>query len=147
MRGSSPAKTFSVAGTLLALLLLGACAMQGPPVAGVPGLQWEIQRFYFDKATEAGGMCTAPAIRNVTATTVLEESETELVMRVRYYWVDESRRPDWNQLPLIPSVACEGFAERDFTMARLADGSLQVTSMTGPLRNVQQNFGTRQGSS
>lgn len=143
MLGSRLVKSSTATAMLLAVMLLAACAMQGPPVAGVPGLQWEIQRFYFDKATEAGGMCTAPAIRNVTQTTVLEESETEVVMRVRYYWVDEGMRPDWNQLPLLPSVACEGFAERDFTMARMPDGSLQVTSMTGALRNVQQNFGTR----
>ena len=143
----SVARWRAAALAVMALALLSGCNVEGPAVAGVPGLQWEIQRFYLDRATEEGGMCTAPQIRTITRTTVLEDTEEQLVLRVRYYWVDEGMRPDYGQFPLIPSVGCEGFAERDFTLARMIDGSLQVTGMTGELRNVRQNFGTRSGGS
>jgi hypothetical protein len=134
-----------VAIAALALLLAG-CNTQGPSVAGVPGLQWQLQRFYLDKATEAGGMCTAPAIRSITQSTILEETEEQLVLRVRYFWRDEQMRQDYELLPLTGAISCQGFAERDFTLAKMSDGSLQVVSMTGEMRNVQQNFGTRSGS-
>ena len=127
---------------LMSTLLLAACSMEGPSVAGVPGLQWQLQRFYLDKATEAGGMCTAPAIRSITQSTVLEETEEQVVMRIRYFWRDEQLRQDFELLPLIDAVSCQGFAERDFTLARMTDGSLQVVGMTGEMRNVQRNFGT-----
>jgi len=130
-------------GLLLAALLLAACTMQGPPVAGIPGLQWQLQRFYLDKATEEGGMCTSPAIRSITQATVLEETEDEMVLRVRYFWRDEQMRQDFELLPLTGSISCQGFAERDFTLARMSDGTFEVVAMTGEKRNVQQNFGTR----
>jgi hypothetical protein len=136
-----------LAAAVVGLLALSACNMEGPAVAGVPGLQWQIQRFYLDRATEEGGMCTAPAIRSITQTTVLEDTEEQLVLRVRYFWRDEGMQPDFDRLPLISAVSCQGFAERDFTLARMTDGSLQVTGMTGEMRNVRQNFGTRSGGS
>jgi hypothetical protein len=135
----------TVAAAALVALAVG-CTMQGPPVAGVPGLQWEIQRFYLDKATEAGGMCTAPAIRSITQSTVVEETEEKVVLRIRYFWRDEQMRQDYELLPLTGAISCQGFAERDFTLAKMTDGSLQVVGMTGEMRNVQQNFGTRSGS-
>ena len=147
MSGLSLAGIRNAVAATLVLLLLSACSMEGPPVAGVPGLQWQIQRFYLDRATEAGGACTAPAIRSITQTTVLKETEDEVVMRVRYFWRDEGMQSEDAILPLIPSVSCQGFAERDFTMAQMSDGSLQVTAMTGELRNVRQNFNTRPSGS
>jgi len=130
-------------GLLLGAVLLGACTMQGPAVAGIPGLQWQLQRFYLDKATEKGGMCTAPAIRSITQSTVLEETEEQMVLRVRYFWRDEQMRQDFELLPLTGSISCQGFAERDFTLARMTDGTFEVVAMTGEMRNVRQNFGTR----
>jgi hypothetical protein len=129
---------------MLGALGLAACNMEGPAIAGVPGLQWQIQRFYLDRATEKGGMCTSPAIRSITQTTVLEDTEEQLVLRVRYFWHDEGMQQDFDQLPLLTVTSCQGFAERDFTLARMTDGTLQVTGMTGELRNVRQNFNTRQ---
>ena len=143
MRASWPTRTALLAAA--SALLLAACSMEGPSVAGVPGLQWQLQRFYLDKATEEGGMCTAPAIRSITQSTVLEETEDQVVMRIRYFWRDEQMRQDFELLPLTGAVSCQGFAERDFTLARMSDGSLEVVGMTGEMRNVQQNFGTRSG--
>jgi len=130
-------------GFLVVALLLAACTTEGPPVAGIPGLQWQLQRFYLDKATEEGGMCTAPAIRSITQASVLEETDEEMVLRVRYFWRDEQMRQDFELLPLTGSISCQGFAERDFTLARMSDGTFEVVAMTGEKRNVQQNFGTR----
>ena len=130
-------------GLLLGALALGGCTMQGPAVAGIPGLQWELQRFYLDKATEEGGMCTAPAIRSITGSTVLEETDEQMVLRVRYFWRDEQMRQDYELLPLTGSISCQGFAERDFTLTRMSDGSFDVVKMTGEMRDVQKNFGTR----
>jgi hypothetical protein len=132
--------------TTAGALLIAACSMEGPSVAGVPGLQWQLQRFYLDKATEEGGMCTAPAIRSITRSTVVEETEDQVVMRIRYFWRDEQMRQDFELLPLTGAISCQGFAERDFTLARMTDGSLEVVGMTGEMRNVQQNFGTRPGT-
>jgi hypothetical protein len=139
MRGA----LFVSTGLLLAALLLGACTMQGPAVAGIPGLQWQLQRFYLDKSTEKGGMCTAPAIRSITQSTVLEETEEQMVLRVRYFWRDEQMRQDFELLPLTGAISCQGFAERDFTLARMTDDTFEVVAMTGEMRNVRQNFGTR----
>jgi hypothetical protein len=144
MRGTPFVPTGRLFGALLlGALSLGACTMEGPAVAGMPGMQWQLQRFYLDKATEEGGMCTAPAIRSITRSTVLEETEEQKVLRVRYFWRDEQMRQDYELLPLTGSISCQGFAERDFTLARMTDGTFEVVGMTGELRNVRQNFGTR----
>jgi hypothetical protein len=122
-------------------LALSACAGAGT-INGQPGLEWQIQRFYADKATEAGGSCTGPLIRSVTAAETIEESENQVVMRVRYYWIDEGMVNDDRVFPYNSALSCRGFAERDFTFAKMADGTLQVIDMSGAKRNVRQNFNT-----
>lgn len=122
---------------LLAALLLGACTREGPPAAGIPGMQLQLQRFYLDRATEKGGMCTSPVMRTITRTTVLEETDSEKVLRVRYFW------ENFELMPFSGAGRCQGFAERDFTLARMPDGSFEVVDMTGERRQVRQNFGRR----
>lgn len=139
--------TTRAAAALVTVVLLAGCAIEGPAVAGVPGLQWPIERFYLGRATENGGMCTAPAIRSITQATVLEEGEDEVVMRLRYFWRDESMRQEQELVPLTGAISCQGFAERDFTFARMSDGSLEPIAMSGERRNVRQNFNTRTGGS
>ena len=138
MRGTS----LLPAGLLASALVLAGCNVEGPAVAGVPGLQWQLQRYYLDRATEAGGMCTRPAMRSITQATVLEETEDELALRVRYFWRDEQMRQDFELLPLTGSISCQGFAERDFTLARTNADTFEVVSMTGEARTGRQNFGT-----
>ena len=122
-------------------LAVSACASAGM-VNGQPGLEWQIQRFYAGKATEVGGSCTGPLIRSVTAAETIEETEDQVVMRVRYYWVDEGMVTDDRVFPYNSALSCRGFAERNFTFAKMEDGTLQAIDMTGARRNVRQNFNT-----
>lgn len=122
-------------------LSLSACASVGA-VNGQPGLEWQIQRFYAGKATEVGGSCTGPLIRSVTAAETVEETDETVVMRVRYFWVDQGMASDDRIFPYNAPTTCRGFAERSFTFAKMEDGTLQVTDMTGARRNVRQNFNT-----
>ena len=122
-------------------LSLAACASVGA-VNGQPGLEWQIQRFYAGKATEVGGSCTGPLIRSVTAAETVDETDETVVMRVRYFWVDQSMASDDRIFPYNAPTTCRGFAERTFTFAKMEDGTLQVTDMSGARRNVRQNFNT-----
>jgi hypothetical protein len=131
--------------TALALLLglgLAGCSVEGPSLAGQPGLQWQVKRFFDGKATEVGGSCTYPRIQSITAVETLRETEDEVVMRIRYFWADENMARDDRTFPFNTTFSCRGFAERDFTFVRLDDGTLQVTDMTGARRNVRKNFNT-----
>lgn len=128
--------------TMVAMALaLSACASAGS-VNGQPGLEWQIQRFYAGKATEVGGSCTGPLIRSVTAAETVDETDDTVVMRVRYYWVDQGMATDDRIFPFNAPTTCRGFAERTFTFAKMEDGTLQVTDMNGAKRNVRQNFNT-----
>lgn len=121
------------------LLLLAACGVQGPGIRGYtqPGLQWEVVSFYERYAMEAGATCPQPRMVPVRAT-VIEETPEQVVMNIRYRWTDEAQLDtDWDDGMLRPMPAlqrCNGWNERTFTFAKRTDGSLQVTSMTGPQR-------------
>ena len=122
-------------------LALSACAGAGT-INGQPGLEWQIQRFYAGKATEVRGSCTGPLIRSVTAAETIEETDDQVVMRVRYFWSDEGMVNDDRVFPYNSALSCRGFAERNFTFAKMEDGTLQAIDMTGERRNVRQNFNT-----
>lgn len=122
-------------------MTLSACANVGA-INGQPGLEWQIQRFYAGKATEVGGSCTGPLIRSVTAAETVDETEETVVMRVRYFWVDQGMASDDRIFPYNAPSTCRGFAERTFTFAKMEDGTLQAIDMTGARRNVRQNFNT-----
>jgi len=122
-------------------LVLAGCAGQQPQPTSDLGLQWEVKRYYVDRATEAGGSCTRPAIRTITDIRTIEESDSRLVKDVRYFWRDDAVRR--NRVPgrlAGGSIACQGFENRTFTFARLDDGSLRVVEMSGEQRNVRRNF-------
>jgi hypothetical protein len=120
---------------------LAACSIEGPPLAGREGLTWQVQRYYLEHASERRGMCPRPAIRTITRTEILEETEDRLVLRLRYSWEDEGQRDQDDVLSLLRPASCVGFATRDFTFAKLSGGGLQVTGMSGEIRNIRQNFG------
>jgi hypothetical protein len=122
-------------------LVLAGCAGQQPQPTSDLGLQWEVKRYYVDRATEAGGSCTRPAIRTITDIRTIEESDGRVLKDVRYFWRDDAVRR--NRVPgrlAGGSMACQGFENRQFTFARLEDGSLRVVEMSGEQRNVRRNF-------
>lgn len=126
------------AAPLLLLLLAAACGYQGAPLAGYPGLQWQTQSFYDARAVEGNWACTQPRMRSVTATRIVDETPTKVVMNVRYYWFDEGQTiTEQNGLPFAAPFLqrCNGFAERTFTFVKMSDGTLQPESMTGPQRS------------
>ena len=133
----------SAASTALvaAILALAGCAGHQAQPASDLGLQWEVKRHYVDRATENGGACTRPAIRTITDTRTVEESNGLVVKDIRYFWRDDAVRR--NRVPgrlAGGSIACQGFDNRQFTFARLDDGSLRVVEMSGEQRDVRRNF-------
>lgn len=130
-----PLETVARALIPLALLLAG-CNVQGPALAGYPGLQFQVVSFYDTNAIEQNATCTQPRMRSVTGAQVIDENQQQVVMNIRYYWFDESNsRFDDNMFFPAPVLdRCNGFAERTFTFVKMTDGSLQVRSMSGPQR-------------
>lgn len=115
---------------------LGACGISGPQLAGYDGLQIKVVRYYDNHASEKGGQCLRPEMGAITNEAVVEDTKERLVVRLRYSWQDntyERRRPG------VMFRTCEGFDERDFTIAK-NDGRLEVVAMTGPTRQ-KHNFG------
>lgn len=134
-RSSMPLETVARALLPLALLLSG-CNVQGPGLAGYPGLQFQVVSFYDNNAIEQNATCTQPRMRSVTGAQVIDENQQQVVMNIRYYWFDEMNTIRDNGMinPAPFLQRCNGFAERTFTFVKMTDGSLQVRSMTGPQR-------------
>lgn len=115
----------------LAAFALSACALpNGPSLAGHDGLSTKVTWFYRAHATEEGGRCKAPEIKGITQTKVVEETDEQLILRLRYSYLDSAFRND-RRTALIGN--CEGFATRDFTIAKNQD-KLVVASMSGAVR-------------
>ncbi|MCB2055753.1 MAG: hypothetical protein KDE35_16120 [Geminicoccaceae bacterium] len=115
---------------------LAGCSVEGPSLAGQPGLQVQVERYYREHATEENGICTRPWMRGITRSRVVEDDAERLVLEVRYYYVDDGYPDDG--VPRVPRT-CTGFAQRLFTMAR-TPGGLEVIGMSGPTR-VDKDFG------
>ena len=123
--------------TLPLALLLAACGYQGPSVAGYAGLQNKIMWYYDSNALEQNATCTQPRMRSITRAQVIDETPQNVVMTIRYYWLDEGQiDTERDGLPLAAPFLqrCNGFAERTFTFVKLTDGNLDVRSMSGPQR-------------
>ena len=124
---------------LLTGLALAGCGYEGPAVAGYPGLQNRIMWYYGNNALEQNATCTQPRMRSITSAQIIDENPEAVVMRIRYYWLDEGQLDYDNNgfvpMPGIPFQRCNGFAERTFTFVKMTDGSLQVRSMSGPQRS------------
>ena len=76
-------------------------------------------------------------MRSVTRTQVVGETPQQVVMTIRYYWLDEGQLDyDRGGVPMagLAFQRCNGVAERTFTFAKMTDGSLSVRSMSGPQR-------------
>ena len=124
---------------LVALLFLAACTLPPPSSTaslGYPGLERQIVRFYDARAWERNATCTVPEMRRITQVEVVDETEEQVLVRVRYFWRDPTRDGDGAGLVAAPHVGrnrCEGFDERRFTLERVDDG-VRVVAMSGPQR-------------
>ena len=114
------------------LATLAACGWQGPPLAGQPGLQWQVISFYDGRAMENHASCPTPHLRSIIATRVVEETPERVVMALRYYWVDDQVQYTVNG----GQVSCQDWGERTFTFARASDGTLTVVAMSGPQKRA-----------
>lgn len=113
--------------------LLAGCGWQGPALEGHAGLQYQVISYYDANASERQASCPNPAMQSVTSTRVIEDTPEQVVMDIRYYWVD------WSQATDIPGgsiTTCRDWGERTFTFTKATDGSLQVQSMTGPQKRA-----------
>ena len=119
------------------LLAQAGCDYKGPALAGYPGLQFQVISYYDNNALEQKATCTQPRMRSVTRTQVVGETPQQVVMTIRYYWLDEGQLDyDRGGVPMagLAFQRCNGVAERTFTFAKMTDGSLSVRSMSGPQR-------------
>ena len=75
------------------LLLLGACTqlMQGPSLAGYPGLQFQLESYYDNRALEENAVCTSPRM-HISGYKVVEDTPARIVLDVRYQYIDDSHR-------------------------------------------------------
>ena len=125
-----------IAGTKLSILavaaLLAACAFKGQPLAGYEGLAFKIESYYADHAVEENGTCRAPEMRAITQVQVLEDSEERLVLRLRYYYRDDTFGVYDDPEIAIVRLRCRGFRTRDFVIDKR--NGLEVVGMSGPTR-------------
>lgn len=121
-------RTFAATAGLAGFLPLLACGVQGPSLAGQPGLQWQVQSFYDGRAMERHATCPNPRLQTIARTEVVEETPERVVMRLRYYWFDDSQDDEIGEHSV---VRCQGWGERSFTFARAGDGRLTVVAMSG----------------
>lgn len=135
---------------LATLLALGACTQltEGPSLAGYPGLQYQIERYYGARALEENATCTFPRM-TVSAYDVVEDTPARIVLNVRYHYIDQSRR-DWDRDNIVGGPvfrfgtgSCDAFATRTFVVAKSQGGegtqAMSVQSMTGPQRQLPPN--------
>jgi signal transduction histidine kinase len=125
-------------------VLLGSCGwgMEGPPVAGVKGLQFQIMTYYGDWALEENATCTQPRMQAITEAKVLEETPDRMVLDVTYYYFDQGQRDFDNDVIPGPRFrfgtgTCADFSRRTFVVGKTTDGGGYVMSMTGPQRRPQ----------
>lgn len=115
----------------LLAIVIAACSWQGPSLLGHAGLDTKLRFYYSDRATENNFTCNLPEM-SISRATIVEETAEQLIVDVGYYWRDSTfGRPS---MPMGVG-SCTGFSERTFTLAKRPDGSLAVTSMTGPQRS------------
>lgn len=121
---------------IAAVALLAGCNVPGPSLAGYEGLQFKVRQYYANHAVEENAVCRAPEMRGITQTRILEDSDDNVVVRVRYYYRDNAFRIEDS-----PAIIgnCDGFNSRDFTIAK-SDNSLKVVDMTGPRKLHRRNF-------
>ncbi len=117
-------------------LLLGACAASLSSLAGYPGLKTKIRYYYANHASEENATCLAPEMRGITRVEVLEDTPERLVLRIRYYYQDDSYGEiDEENFTIL---RCRGFRTRTFVVDK-RDG-LRVVGMSGPVRDVRRNY-------
>ena len=116
--------------TMVLAAALAGCGWQGPPLAGYPGLQWQVISYYGGRATEANAMCPNPEIQAVTRAEVIEQTPERVVMDLHYHWVDDGQTVDTGEGG--SRIVCADWGRRRFTFARNSAGGLEVVGMTGP---------------
>ena len=77
---------------------------------------------------EANANCPDPEINTITEAKVIDETQTQVKMGIRYQWTDEGRASNLGNGGSVN--LCEGFATRTFSFARTGD-ALTVTNMSG----------------
>ena len=136
-------RRFSLAALAVAATV-GGCSdfVQGPALAGYPGLSWQIESYYSARAREQNAFCTTPR-KTQTQVQVVEDTPTRLVLNVRYrYWNDLAFGTQVFPYDVNGFDRCTGWATRTFVVAKSVGGepggaqALSVTSMTGPQRQL-----------
>lgn len=113
----------------ISLSLMGCQAVTGS-LAGYDGLQQKLLWHYRTHAVEENGNCRMPEIRGITKTDVIEDSADQLILQLRYRYLDTVFQNE--KRPTI-IANCEGFNSREFKVAK-ANGKLTVTDMSGAVR-------------
>lgn len=125
--------------TLAAALVAGCAAQTGVgfnTVLGYEGLGRQIEVFYAQRAWERNATCPNPRIDTILRAEVIEETEDEIVARVRYSWRDSSRLEGSRtgvRLGVGAGNRCRGIDQRRFTLERAGEG-VRVVAMSGAQR-------------
>ncbi len=132
-------RRLALAITVVAALVAGCAAQTGVgvnTVLGYEGLGRQLEVFYAQRAWERNASCPNPRIDAILRAEVIDETEDELVARVRYSWRDSSRL-DGNRAGVRLGVGagnrCRGIGERRFTLERAGEG-VRVVAMSGSQR-------------
>ncbi|MGF1476799.1 MAG: hypothetical protein ACFB6S_14670 [Geminicoccaceae bacterium] len=106
-------------------------------LAGYDRLGLTVKRHYQRFAHEEQRRCVRPEIRSIVKTEVIEDTEDQITLDLRYSYRDESFEDTIgfgdNKRRRAIQFTCRGFNERTFIVAKTEDG-FEVEFMEGPQR-------------
>ena len=112
---------------------IGPVAGDGGPLLEEHELRLKVVRYYEAHGREERYRCQFPYIDGLLSATVVSQSESELVLKVRYHYMDYVSSGDFDDRPgPFPRITCDGVNERDFTIT-ITDGKHDITEMSPSL--------------
>lgn len=118
------------------LALLAACTRPGTDIPGFQGLQYDVMRYYDLYAVESNWYCLQPRMQAITRTTIVSDTDDELVLDVHFRWMDRTFGNDGDDILFGGGALgrCQGWSDRRFTLAKYPDDDYSVVAMSGTRR-------------
>ena len=115
----------------LAFVTLAGCAeykAENPALTEYPGIQSQIENFYYANAIEDDWACDSPQMQAIDRSEVVGQAASQVRMAIAYYFrstaLQEGQGADY----------CQGFNTRFFTFDKGPGGQLSLVKMSGPQR-------------
>lgn len=131
-----------LAAFLVSASLLAGCGSVSPGVGfntvlGYENLGSAMRAYYRQRAWERNATCPLPRMDAILSATVIDETDDEIVTRVRYSWRDDARLDDGFgagvRIGIGGSGGFRGIDDRRFTLEKV-DGGVRIVDMSGPQR-------------